>query len=168
MNEALTGALEQYGIWHALGGLLVLWLLHRLSAHHPLQVARRAHRALASTVSLKTPVPLELVMENLRQLLDEDTWADRGMSSWRKKSVDAWLDELVDHAITAGLQVSEEMARFAQARQDFHQALREADDRPLVLHAMRRLARAGDALVSGIGAAQPGHGRSLPPLAALA
>lgn len=129
MNEALTGALEQHDIWPWLAALLVLWLLHRLSGHHPLQIARRASRALASSVGLGASVPLDLVIENLRQLLDEDTWGDRAMSSWRKKSVDAWLDELVDHALASGLQVSDEMARFAATRRDFHEALREAGNR---------------------------------------
>lgn len=151
MNEALTGAVEVYDVWSGVAALLVLWLLYRLSDRHPLQIARRARRALVSSVGLA--VPLDLVMENLRQLLDEDTWGDREMSSWRKKSVDAWLDELVDHAIAAGLQVSEEMARFAEARRDFHQALRECEDRPLVMHAARRLSLAGESLFAGMAAA---------------
>lgn len=169
MNEALHGALELSDVLQGLAGLLLLWLLHRLSAHHPMQVARRARRVLAASIGMAAPADLDVVTENLRQLLDEATWGYREMSSWRKKAVDAWLDELVDHAVAQGLEVSDSMARFAEARQGFHRALSDSEDRPALLRAARRLAQAGEALAAAVRPADArADGAAALPLAALA
>ena len=169
MNEALYGALQLPDVLHGLAGLFLLWLLHRLSAHHPMQMARRAQRAITGRMGVVLQLEFEVVMDNLRQLLDENTWGHRDMSSWRKKAVDAWLDELVDHALAARLEVSDGMARFAEARRCFHQALRDSKDRPMLPRAVRRLAQASEALAVDIDAARaerPGVPVSLLPVLA--
>ena len=122
MNEILREVLSALDPLPWIAGLLVIWLLHRFSGSHPALMARRAKCLLVESLMPPLAVDIDGALEQLQQLLDGDVWRAKAMNTWRKKSIDSALDDLVDAAMVSGLSASEAMAEFSQARREFHEA----------------------------------------------
>lgn len=125
MNEILRDILSARDLLPWVESLLALWLLYRFSGSHPALIARRARRLVVQSLAPAPSVDIDAALDQLEELLNGDVWRAKAMNSWRKKSIDSALDELVDAARASGLSASESMAEFAEVRREFHEAAQQ-------------------------------------------
>lgn len=127
MNEILGDILSARELLPWVESLLALWLLYRYSGNHPALMARRAKRLVVQSLAPAPGGDIEAALNQLEELLNGDIWQSKAMNSWRKKSIDSALDELVDAARATGLSASESLAEFAEARRQFHEAAQQGN-----------------------------------------
>ena len=115
----LIDACSSVDHYHVLIGtqlLLIMWLLYRLG--HP--QAQKPRGTVGKQVAEFEGIALS---ELLADLLEAPAHGRGSMHTWRRKVLEATLDELVDRAVAAGLETSAALAEFADARRQYHFAL---------------------------------------------